>query len=344
MIASEFSDSTDRPRRNGIRPMGVFLPENTSLTVELCSPAPRSPYRPCGEVPLSRTIFFAAAAGLLVLSTLTSDVRSQDASVIRQPDLVYASPEGKDLHLDFLRPEGDGPFPLVVCIHGGGWRGGARTDYKDFQSSMAAMGVATASIQYRFAPLSKFPSQLNDVRAALQFLLADSARFHVDPQRILWMGGSAGGHLALLAGLEKNDRYTSRLIINVAGPTDLRNFKSLPSGDELLKKFSTRNSSELLEDLLGTADRSAQVYQQASPITHVRADSPRVVTCHGEKDDIVPISQAELLHEKLRELKVPEKLVRAKSGGHNLGAWEASERQTAILTVVEEIKTAISQP
>ncbi len=294
-----------------------------------------------GELAVSRSRLAAIVLGLFATVAIAAGKKGDDENLVRLPDVVYDQPGGKDLHLDFVCPQGDGPFPLVVCIHGGGWRGGSRTDYKDFQKSMVGIGVATASVQYRFAPDARFPSQLDDVRSALRFLLADAARFKVDPKRILWMGGSAGGHLALLAGLEKNDAYTTRLIINVAGPTDLRTFKSLPSGDDVLKKFATRDSSELLEDLLGTADRSAEVYAKASPIALVRKDSPRVVTCHGEKDDIVPISQAELLHEKLRELNVPEKLIRAKSGGHNLGAWEANERLQAILEVVEEIKTAI---
>lgn len=290
---------------------------------------------------MSRSGLAAVVLGLVAALAVAAAPKGDEGSLVSLPDVVYSQRSGKSLHLDFVRPQGDGPFPLVVCIHGGGWRGGSRTDYADFQKSMAGIGVATASVQYRFAPDAKFPSQLDDLRGALRFLLADTDRFKVDSKRILWMGGSAGGHLALLAGLETSDQYTTRLIINVAGPTDLRNFKSLPAGDAVLKKFATRDSSELLEDLLGTADRSAEIYERASPVVLVRKDSPRVVTCHGEKDDIVPISQAELLHEKLRELKVPEKLIRAKSGGHDLGAWEANERLQAILGVVDEIKSAI---
>ncbi len=278
---------------------------------------------------------------LVPLFAVTAVSRAADENFVRIPDIVYDRPAGKDLHLDYVGPKGDGPFPIVVCIHGGGWRGGSRADYKDFQTNMAAMGVATASVQYRFAPEAKFPAQLDDIRSALKFTLANPERFHADAQRVLWMGGSAGGHLALLAGLERSEQHTTRLIINVAGPTDLRTFKSLPAGDEVLKKYVTRDSSELLEDLLGTADRTAGIYAEASPVTHLRAGGPKVVTCHGEKDDLVPISQAELLHEKLRELKIPEQLFRAKTGGHNLGAWEASERNAALLGVVEEIKAAI---
>ena len=291
-------------------------------------------HRLLASLPLVRTALF-------VLVAATNVIQASDDNLVRLPDVVYDQPAGKPLHLDYVRPQGEGPFPLVVCIHGGGWRQGSRTDYKDFQTNMAGMGVATASVQYRFAPEAKFPAQLEDIRSALKFVLADSGKFRADAKRVLWMGGSAGGHLALLAGLEPSQNHTTKLIVNVAGPTDLRTFKSLPSGDAVLKTYVSRNSSELLEDLLGTSDRKAAIYATASPVTHLRAGAPRIVTCHGEKDDLVPIAQAEALHEKLHELKASELLIRSKSGGHDFGSWETSERTSALIKIVEEIKTAI---
>lgn len=257
---------------------------------------------------------------------------------VRLLDVEYSRPAGKPLKFDFVRPQGTGPFPLVVCIHGGGWRKGDRSEYAEFQSTMAGKGVATVSVQYRFAPDAHFPAQLEDIRSALQFVLADPGRFSVDPKRIMWMGGSAGGHLALLAGFEKRDNFETRLILNVAGPADLRTFKSLPSGDAVLKKYVTRDSSELLADLLGTPDRTADIYRIASPIEHLRPDGPRVLTLHGDQDDIVPITQSEALHAKLREMQVPEKLIRIPDGGHDMGAWNADERLKALVEVVEAIE------
>lgn len=278
---------------------------------------------------------------VLILAGLVVGARSADDPLVRQPNLVYDRPDGQPLHLDFMAPPGDGPFPLVVCVHGGGWCRGSRTEFKDFQTNLARQGIASAAVQYRLAPQARFPAQQNDLRNALKFVLASPQQFPIDPHRILWMGGSAGGHLVLLAGMEKSDTYTTRLIINVAGPTDLRTFQSLPAGDAALKKHVSRDSAGLLEDLLGTADRTAEIYRTASPVESVRADGPRVVTYHGEKDDIVPISQAEALHAKLRDLKASEKLFKAKSGGHDIGGWEATERIAALLDLVKEIQEAI---
>ncbi len=278
---------------------------------------------------------------VLVTFALIAASFAHAQDVLRVPDVVYDKPNGQELRLDFVRPKGEGPFPVVFLVHGGAWRLGSRTEYKGMQTSLAEKGIATVAVQYRFAPEAKFPAQLEDIQNAAKFVVEHNERFRIDPKRVIWMGGSAGGHLSLLAGFAKSDLYTTRLIINVAGPTDLRNFKSLATGDDALKQVTGRDSSGIIEDLLGTADRNAEIYQQASPVEQVRADSPRVLTFHGDKDDIVPVTQAELLHAKLRELKVPEKLVIGKGGGHNFGAWEAGEQFKALLVVAQEIKNAV---
>ncbi len=285
--------------------------------------------------------------GLLVLFAISGPLavgcQDSDDSINRQLDVVYSSPAGEPLKLDFVRPRGDGPFPLVVCIHGGGWRQGSRTEYKDFQTNMAGQGIASASVQYRLAPQATFPAPLDDIKAALEFLLADSSQFKIDASRIIWFGGSAGGHLALLVGLEDRPNYRTRLILNGAGPTDLRTFRSLPTGDDVLKRFVTRNSSELLEDFLGTPDRKADVFKRASPIEHVRKEGPRIVTIHGGKDDIVPLAQAQLLHSKLREIKASERLIVGASGGHDFATWDPKERTDALLALIDEIQKAVKE-
>lgn len=289
---------------------------------------------------MRRTLILAWSLTLGVLGSLALGCQPVDDSIVRQLDVEYSTPDGESLKLDFVRPAGEGPFPVVIAIHGGGWRTGSRTEYKDFQTNMARLGVATAAVQYRLAPQFKFPAPLDDVSAALKFLLDDPEQFKLDPQRVIWMGGSAGGHLALLAGLQQDDSYQTRLIINVAGPTDLRTFESLESGDAALKQYVSRDSAELLEDLLGSTDRTADVYRQASPIEFIRAEGPRIVTFHGEKDDIVPVTQGRTLHEKLKEIGASERLFIAASGGHDIGRWAPGELTTAMLAMIEEIQKA----
>ncbi|MGL4464091.1 MAG: alpha/beta hydrolase fold domain-containing protein [Planctomycetia bacterium] len=135
-----------------------------------------------------------------------------------------AGPGGTDLKLDFVRPAGKGPFPLVVLVHGGGWRVGSRTDYAEGQQGFAKFGFATASVQYRFAPKHTYPAQRDDIADALRFLVKNKEKYAVDPDRIGLMGASAGGHFAAL----KKAGATEKLIVVKGGGHD---FGSWPEKD-----------------------------------------------------------------------------------------------------------------
>lgn len=249
------------------------------------------------------------------------------ADPIVKTDIVYASPGGTDVKLDFVRPDGEGPFPLAVFIHGGGWIGGTYKEFANQQKTFAGFGIATAAVQYRFIPKHQHPAQLDDITAAIRFLSKNKAEYHVDPDRIALMGGSAGGHLSLLMGLARpvgkgDDGYRIRGIVNIFGPTDLRNFASTAEGDKLLKAATGRDSAGLVDALTGTTDRKAKICAEASPITYVNKESPPVLTIHGSADDLVPLSQGEQLHAALKEAGVYEKLIVMKDGNHNPAGWD----------------------
>lgn len=263
------------------------------------------------------------------------------APIERHLGVVYKKVQETELHLDYMAPQGAGPFPIVVSIHGGGWQKGTYKEYASFQENMAKGGIASISVQYRFAPSAKFPAQQEDVLDALKFILKNKEQYHVDSDRVAWLGGSAGAHLALLAGFTPSEQYKSLLIVNVAGPTNMKTFKSWESGDKALMGAVGRDSAGLIEDLLGSKDKAADVYRVASPIEMATSASPRVFTVHGEKDDIVPIEQAEQLHVRLQELGVAEKIFRSKEGTHNFAMWPVADRNAALLEMVEELNSTL---
>ena len=256
------------------------------------------------------------------------------ADPVVQKDVVYASPGGTDLKLDFARPDGDGPFPLVVLVHGGGWRQGSRTEFAEGQKAFAG---------FRFAPKHRFPAQLDDVTAAVAFLAENKKAYRIDPDRVGLMGGSAGGHLALMTGFAPAKVYTVRAVVNVCGPTDLRTFRSSKKGDAVLKAGTERDSAGLLEDLLGTADRTADVYAQASPIARGTKAVPPVLTLHGTADDLVPISQGDDLHAALKKAGATERMIRVEGGGHDFAGWPKKDRDASLTAAIAFLAEHLKQ-
>src|SRR5262249_22409445 len=146
------------------------------------------------------------------------------------------------LQLDLAMPkDGDGPFPAVVCIHGGGWRGGSRQDLtrsipplggRSLIEYLAGRGYVAATVSYRLAPKDKFPAQIEDCKAAVRWLRANAKKYKINPERFGAVGFSAGGHLVSLLGTSDKDdalegnggnpEQSSRVqaVVNFFGPTD----------------------------------------------------------------------------------------------------------------------------
>src|SRR5271154_705244 len=181
---------------------------------------------------------------LLLLSLLFahgSDRAAGQAAKIQVPETVvfetgieYANPDGQHLQLDMARPKtGDGPFPAVLCIHGGGFRAGSRQGYDALCVKLAEQGYVAVTASYRLAPKYQFPAAVHDVKAAIRWLRANAGKYKIDPEHIGVTGDSAGGHLAQLLGVTgdvksfegtgANLDQSSRVacVVNFFGPNDL---------------------------------------------------------------------------------------------------------------------------
>ncbi len=236
--------------------------------------------------------------------------------------LIYGQAGGQELKLDFVKPSlcRDQSVPLIVYLHGGGWRSGDKSEaFAQNVIKMAfQLGFAVASINYRLAPASRFPAQLLDCKQAIKFLRANALSFGVDPDRIAAAGGSAGGHLAmLLATTDERDGFegsdspgiSSRVIAVVEhfGPTALYDVPSLSSSEGL----------SMAKDLLGCNPVICQdEARAASPITYVSAGDPPILIAHGDKDELVPYRQAELFAEELRRAGNAGALIKVKNANH----------------------------
>lgn len=218
-------------------------------------------------------------------------------------DVEYCQAGDRALTLDLYEPvePSDELRPGIVFIHGGSWRGGFRGMLKMYTVAFAERGYVTATISYRFQQEAPFPAAVEDAKCAVRWMKANAEDLGVDPDRIAVFGGSAGAHLAMmvaytsdldeLEGAGCHQEYSSEVaaVINVYGPT---NFLDPKAWDR----------HEIRDFLRSEWNDDPELWQFASPITHVRADSPPTLTFHGTTDMLVEVSQADDLVERLQEV------------------------------------------
>jgi acetyl esterase/lipase len=218
---------------------------------------------------------------------------------------------------------------------------------------MAKLGWAGAAVQYRLAPKHKYPAQIEDVRMALAFLRTNAKKYNIDADRIAAVGRSAGGHLGLLLGLAPDENGKTapgvRAVVNFFGPTDLGSWRINDEGEKVMRQFSPAGLDGIIKDFLGTTDRNAAVTAQAAPITYVRKGSPAVLSLYGSADNIVPLQQAQVLHEALKKAGVTEKMVVYEGKGHGFDyddaghGFDAKHPGKAALEMVEFLNQYVKQ-
>jgi acetyl esterase/lipase len=261
---------------------------------------------------------FLLAAGALCLGLAPAPAQAP-AEVRTETDVVFGKGGGRELKLDLAMPkDGAGPFPAVVCVHGGGWVGGDRKQMAATIQVLARRGFVAVTPDYRTAPAHRFPAQLEDCKAAVRWLRANAAKYKVNPDRIGAVGFSAGAHLACLLGVTDkgdglegtggNPDVSSRVqaVVSFFGPTDLTAKWWGP----------TEEKKNLVPLLGGTLSERPEAYRQASPITYAGAGSPPFLFFHGSADMTVPPEQSFDLAAKLRAAGVEARVIPVESEGH----------------------------
>ncbi len=246
-----------------------------------------------------------------------------------QSSLTYARVGNLELKLDLYRPSKSAKShrrPLVVLIHGGGWKSGQREDYRPHALKVAKAGYVVASLSYRLSGVAKFPAAVRDVNAALQFLADHSDEYGIDPQKIVLMGGSAGGHLSMLSGYSKDPAFRPdsdpsfkpvraldqkpvplkiAAIFNFYGPCDLTS--------DFAKKV------DVVRSFMGVDyEEDPELYRKASPIYEINPSSPPTLIVHGTIDDIVPVQQSDELANALKQAQVPVRYERMRGWPHTM--------------------------
>ena len=232
-------------------------------------------------------------------------------------DLVYKTIDSTALKLDIYHSKNlEGTAPLIIFIHGGAWKKGDKHDYLVYLTSYAKKGYITATIQYRFAGVAKYPAQLLDVQSAVIWLKQHAEEYHIDPNKVAMVGGSAGGHLAMMNAYSNSDYIVTeenefspkvQALVNFYGPSDLVDVaeKDKPTVEYLIGK---------------TEDEAPELYKAASPIYFISKTAPPTITFHGTLDDLVPYEQSDRLHEKLQKMGVPSYYHKLKGWPHTMDA------------------------
>ncbi len=264
-------------------------------------------------------------------------VPAMPENVIYEPNIQYSNVGGK-LELDVVRPKGAGPFPGVLCIHGGGFRRGNRESYLPLCIKLAQRGYVAATVSYRLSPVNQFPAPVEDVKASVRWMRAHASRFSLDPDRICATGGSAGGHLALFLGLTAGIREfegsgphldeSSRVscVVDYYGPTDFtKSYGKSVDAAEVLPLF-----------LGGDLDHARKAHVRASPLNWVTPSAAPVLAVHGTVDRYVEHAQSVWLVDRLRAAGVHAELETIEGSDHGFKGADADRAEKRMFDFLDK--------
>lgn len=233
-----------------------------------------------------------------------------------EPNVTYLVAEDRENKVDLYVPQNaSGPTPVLMYIHGGGWRQGSKESYVLRLLPYLEMGWAVVNVQYRLSHVSLAPAAVEDCLCALRWIIRNAEEYNFDPSRIVVTGQSAGGHLTLTTGMTPPSAGLDRrcpgdetlrvaAMINWYGVTDVADLTEGPNMTSWgVSWFGSRSDRQAL---------AARV----SPLTYVRAGLPPILTIHGDADPAVPHDHAVRLHAALDDARVPNEFHTVPGGGH----------------------------
>ena len=230
-------------------------------------------------------------------------------------DIEFAQAGGTNLTLDAFVPEGNGPFPTCILVHGGGFTKGNKTTFiKPLFEPLSKAGFAWFTINYRLAPQHRYPACIEDVESAIRWVKAHAADYKADPKRIAIIGESAGGHLVSLAGVRAKDDTRVAAVVPFYAPHDLEL--------QVNHRHALGPSMEALFGLTELNDAAWKTLREASPISYVRKGLSPYLLVHGTKDATVPFEQSLKFQEKMKASGNACDLIAVEGGIHGMGGWE----------------------
>ncbi len=235
-------------------------------------------------------------------------------------DIEYAKVDGSSLALDAFVPDGPGPFPAVIMVHGGGWDHGDKEGGKKrgwmvpMDEPLARAGFAWFEINYRLLPKYPYPACLEDVQSAIRWVKAHAAEYRVDPNRIALAGESAGGYLVDLAAARADETTRVNAVVSFYGVYDM------------VAQAKSEGVKDNLGPLFGISelnDRTTPILWAGSAAAYLKAGLPPFLLVHGDADQISPYENDVAFRAKLLALGVACDLITVPHGGHGMLTWGA---------------------
>ena len=274
------------------------------------------------------------AVGLLTASAYGASTKvPEGVKVLR--DLEYAQVKGVSLKLDLYRPSAmpSAPMPLVIWVHGGGWRNGSKVNCP--AAWLATKGYAVASLDFRLLPQHPSPAQIEDPIAALRWLHKESGKYGYDASRSAAMGGSSGGHVVALWGtltLPAEDKV--KAVVDLYGPTDLLTMPpNVLSGKRTRADLAKANGALLLGGIVMDQPDKAKA---VSALHQVSKDDVPFLILHGTADPGVPVDQSERLHAALKAAGVESTLKLIPGAGHGGKEFDSPESRALIQAFLDK--------
>ncbi|HEV2118329.1 MAG TPA: alpha/beta hydrolase [Terriglobales bacterium] len=230
-------------------------------------------------------------------------------------DVVYTRAGGMDLTLDANIPDGSGPFPAAVLVHGGGWVAGDKQQYITYIfQPLSDADFAWFSINYRLAPQYHFPAPADDIEQAIRFVKAHAAQYKIDPKRVALIGESAGGHLVSYVGARNQPDSRVAAVVSLYGIHDFitaaMEWKPFPH--EVLELFNIHQVNA----------ETAPLLIKASPVVYVNKNTPPFLLIHGSKDEDVPYDQSVEMCARMKQVGARCELITIPGAPHGMDHWE----------------------
>jgi len=255
-------------------------------------------------------------------------------AALDQKDVEFGRPGGKALLLDLHVPDGPGPFPAAILVHGGGFDAGSRgTNVRPLFDVLANAGFAWFSVDYRMAPEFRFPEAKADIDSAIRWVKANAKRYHVDATKIALIGESAGGFLVNYAATHETPATRVAAVVDIYGPVDYaklaeqrrdhpERFNMTSIGGHMAKGGSIAFFGATQADAAGLAKLRA-----VSPLFAVHKGMAPFLCIHGTKDDQVLYEQSSMMCDAMKKVGAACELITIEGGGHGMGGWKAPEMQ-----------------